>query len=234
MRRSDCPAGRVTSTRAPRSGARARRRGKRRREAVSPTINTAGGAILRARASPAILPSVPATILWRGVQPFSTIAAGRRGLFPALRKRATISPRFRTPIKTTNVESALRTRPQSTPPTPRSASWPVRIVTEELSPRKVSGIPAAEGTASAAETPGTISQGIPARARYRASSAPRPNSIGSPPLSRTTVIPARAARTSARLMRACSALLPPPAFPTQTLRAPERAWRSSAGCARWS
>ncbi len=103
------------------------------------------------------------------------------GLFPALRNRATISSRFRTPINTTNVESALRTRSQSTPPTPLSASWPVRMVNEELSPRKVSGIPAAEGTASAAETPGTISQGIPARARYRASSAPRPNSIGSPP-----------------------------------------------------
>ena len=42
----------------------------------------------------------------------------------------------------------------------------------------------------AAVTPGTISKGTPWRARYSASSAPRPKTKGSPPLSRTTTRPA--------------------------------------------
>ena len=54
----------------------------------------------------------------------------------------------------------------------------------------------------AAETPGTTSNGIPARASASASSPPRPKTNGSPPLRRTTVALARASATSRSLISA--------------------------------
>src|SRR5438093_1449866 len=52
-------------------------------------------------------------------------------------------------------------------------------------------MPAAVGTAATELTPGTTSNGTPASASASASSPPRPNTNGSPPLSRTTSRPAR-------------------------------------------
>ena len=48
-------------------------------------------------------------------------------------------------------------------------------------------MPASAGAATADDTPGTTSNGMPARASASASSPPRPNTYGSPHLSRTTV-----------------------------------------------
>ena len=59
-------------------------------------------------------------------------------------------------------------------------------VTARETSRCVTGIPAAAGTANADEIPGTIVYSTPARARASASSPPRPNTNGSPPLMRTT------------------------------------------------
>src|SRR5437763_1362260 len=52
-------------------------------------------------------------------------------------------------------------------------------------------MPAAAGTATAEETPGTTSTSAPAAAQAATSSPPRPNTNGSPPLRRTTRLPAR-------------------------------------------
>src|SRR6058998_4398180 len=64
-------------------------------------------------------------------------------------------------------------------------------------------MPAYAGTARAAVTPGTTSNGTAARRSASASSAPRPKRNGSPFLSRTTVLPAlaraRAGKTVVRL-----------------------------------
>ena len=54
----------------------------------------------------------------------------------------------------------------------------------------MTGTPASSGTATALVTPGTTSTGTPAAAQASTSSIPRPNTNGSPPLSRTTVRPA--------------------------------------------
>ena len=78
-------------------------------------------------------------------------------------------------------------------------------VKEELSPLSVTGIPAYAGTAIAELTPGTISNRIPASASACASSPPLPNTKGSPPFSRTTTLPARAAA----IMRSIDLLLLP-------------------------
>ena len=59
-------------------------------------------------------------------------------------------------------------------------------MTTWLTPRWVTGIPAAPGTATADDTPGTTVTGTPASTAAATSSPPRPKTYGSPPLSRTT------------------------------------------------
>src|SRR5262249_50404032 len=65
-------------------------------------------------------------------------------------------------------------------------------MTALLMPRSVAGIAAAVSPASPAVTPGMIRNGTPAALSASASSPPRPNTQGSPPLSRKTRFPARA------------------------------------------
>src|SRR5262245_64150503 len=57
--------------------------------------------------------------------------------------------------------------------------------------RNVRGRPTSAAQPSAAVIPGTTTTGTPASRRYSTSSPPRPNTKGSPPLSRTTRRPAR-------------------------------------------
>ena len=73
--------------------------------------------------------------------------------------------------------------------------------------RAPGGSSGGSAAAVAAVIPGTISKGTPASASTRASSAPRPNTNGSPPLSLTTVRPARASSTSRLLIAAWSSTL---------------------------
>ena len=61
----------------------------------------------------------------------------------------------------------------------------------------------AEGTAIALLTPGTTSNGTPAAMHASASSPPRPNTKGSPPLRRTTRFPAVPFSTSSALICSC-------------------------------
>ena len=66
---------------------------------------------------------------------------------------------------------------------------------DDVTPRCVTGMPAAAGTDTADVTPGTTSTGTPAARQASASSPPRPSTNGSPPLSRTTSRPRRARST---------------------------------------
>ena len=84
-------------------------------------------------------------------------------------------------------------------------------------------MPAYAGAATPAVTPGTISNGTPASRHSSASSAPRPNTSGSPPLSRTTSFPASACSSSSRLVSSCGICAPPPCLPTNTISASARA-----------
>ena len=61
-------------------------------------------------------------------------------------------------------------------------------------------MPADSGTAAIDETPGTSSNGTPARTSASASSPPRPKTNGSPPFSRTTRRPRLPCATSSALM----------------------------------
>ena len=86
-----------------------------------------------------------------------------------------------------------------------SSAWPDTTRNPAAMERCVTGIPARPAAATAELTPGTISNGMPARASASASSPPRPNTNGSPPFNRTTRWPRFAARTSKRLMNSCDA-----------------------------
>src|SRR5579884_2719618 len=81
--------------------------------------------------------------------------------------------------------------------------------TEEARPRWVRGTPVYAAAPRAAVTPGTISKGIPASARARASSPPRPKRSGSPPLRRTT----RRPRLASSIMRTTTSSWPTAARP---------------------
>jgi len=87
-----------------------------------------------------------------------------------------------------------------------AGSWPETTAKPWQRPRWVTGMPARAGAAIAEEIPGTTSKGTPAAARASPSSPPRPNTKGSPHFSRTTRLPARAARTRSRSMVRCETL----------------------------
>ncbi len=65
-------------------------------------------------------------------------------------------------------------------------------------------MPAAPGTEIELEMPGTTVHGMPSAASAWASSIPRPKTNGSPPLSRTTALPALACSISALLIASCA------------------------------
>ena len=102
-----------------------------------------------------------------------------------------------------------------------SPAWcAVTTTNDRATPRAVTGIPAAAGPAIALETPGTTSHGTPAARHASSSSLPRPNTNGSPPLSRTTVRPALACCTSSSLISSCVSAAWPRPLPTSISSAP--------------
>src|SRR5205814_539423 len=76
------------------------------------------------------------------------------------------------------------------------AVWWLRNTSFEAYRRSVSGIFATAAAPIADVTPGITSKSIPARASASISSPTRPKSSGSPPFSRTTCLPSRAAAIS--------------------------------------
>src|SRR3989442_516393 len=93
-------------------------------------------------------------------------------------------------------------------------------------------MPAAAGAAIAEVTPGTTSCGTPAARSASHSSAPRPNTKGSPPFSLTTARPARAAATKSALISCWATAWPavPGRFPTKTRVAQDGASARRSGC----
>ena len=69
------------------------------------------------------------------------------------------------------------------------SSWPVTTAKDVAIARCVTGMPAYAGAAIGDVTPGTNSNGTPASPRAIASSPPRPNTSGSPPFKRATILP---------------------------------------------
>src|SRR5439155_18633802 len=143
-------------------------------------------------------------------------------------------PKAERPISTTSVGTRASAS-QSRSDTP-SHSCPVTTAKADASRRWVTGIPAAAGTAIADVTPGTTRNATPAARRASHSSAPRPNTKGSPPLSRTTVSPRRARSTNNALISLCarSASLLCGRFPTNTRSAPGGASVTKTGATRRS
>ena len=96
---------------------------------------------------------------------------------------------------------------------------PVSTVKLVATPRCVTGTPTAPGTASADEIPGTIATSKPCARKKSASSPPRPNTNGSPPLRRTTAWPARASASIHAWITSCGVGLRFPVLPTSMMRA---------------
>ena len=71
--------------------------------------------------------------------------------------------------------------------------------------------------------PGTMRNGTPASTSASASSPPRPNTNGSPPLRRSTRLPSRASWTRRSEMSGCLAEGLPPRLPAYSRVAPGRA-----------
>ena len=163
--------------------------------ATGPTTITAG----ERSVTSASWPSVVRTSAWFEVVPRSITATGVEAAFPPRWSSSAMVARFVIPMRITRVPSILARISQSTLPVP------VTTVTDDESPRWVTGMPTAAGTPKAEETPGTTSQRTPARVSASASSPPRPNTKGSPPFKRTTVGLRRPCSTRRRLISACPA-----------------------------
>ena len=136
---------------------------------------------------------------------------------------------------------AASRRPSAPPACPPAPSLPSRRPTRpETGPRCrspprtfaatlrcVTGMPAYAAAAMADVTPGTTSNGTDAAASASASSPPRPNTNGSPPLSRTTRFPAAPCSTSAALISSCDIRCPPRRLPALISSASGRVCSSS-------
>ncbi len=176
---------------------------------------TVGGSICAAPALSAISANVPTTVCCEALVPHRTIATGVDPARPSAIKVAAIAERFFMPMRKTTVPWLVASLDQSKAVEGFSgSSCPVTIVSVDANVRCVTGIPAYAGAATAAVTPGTTSNSIPADARASASSPPRPKTNGSPPFNRTTTLPALARSISRRLIASCSGYFPLPRRPT--------------------
>ncbi len=191
------------------------------RPTTGPTIVVTGDTMRSRRATSATVSSVATTVRWPGVVPRSTRATGSSRGRPYRIKRAAMSAKEDAPIRRTKVSApCARAENRSSEPGRGDASCPVMTANDDANPPCVTGIPARAGTAIAALTPGTISNAMPAAASAWPSSAPRPNTKGSPPLRRTTRFPARALDTINASIAAWGIWVSPGILPTK--------WRSAA------
>ena len=106
-----------------------------------------------------------------------------------------MAPAFSTAIISTSVPVSRASASQST----SEPSWPggrcpETTVNSWATPRWVTGMPATAGTAIGLVSPGITVTGTPAARHASTSSYPRPNTKLSPPLNRTTRLPASARR----------------------------------------
>ncbi len=229
-------AARVTSTRFPKSGFHRSQSQRLRSSTTPPTITSAGARTPSARARSTMSASVPVTTRCPGQEARSTTATGVAGSRPPATRCSTTWGRVRMPMYTTRVPLARARAPQSSsgPAPPSRRRWPVTKVTDGAWSRWVRGNPAYTAAAEAEVTPGTTSKGMPSRARASASSPSRPNTAGSPPLSRTTSFPARARSIRAWLISAWVCWWTWPILPMGTRSASGGAQSSTRGCTRLS
>ena len=131
-------------------------------------------------------------------------------------------PRRRGPYRRPRWSADRRSADQSVAAA-SSARCAVTSDSRVASLRNVSGRPASAAQPSAAVTPGTTTTATLAARRCSSSSPPRPNMNGSPPLSRTTLRPSRAASTRRRLISSWPMPGWPRRLPTNTCSASRRA-----------
>ena len=160
-------------------------------------MTTVAGLVILAAATAAGSPASRAqTTRWPGRLAFAMQVAAVSAAMPSLSRRATIAVRWRMPMRMTRFVPDRLSADQSIRLAGSSGSRCPDTTLKPAAPSVlVSGTPARAGAAVALATPGTTSTGIPASAQDFTSWAPCANTNGSPPLSRTTVLPARARST---------------------------------------
>ena len=178
---------------------------RRSNAATAPTTITHGD-------STSVTPSSPSS--QRATDSSSVVAEwiggdGRlpgRGRRRSVRRRST--PVATTPIRITIVPPTLASERQSMSGS-SARRWPVTTVKAADTPRWVTGMPPAVG---ADDRRGDAGDDLERRRRPRrsasASSPPRPNTNGSPPLRRTTRLPCRPSSTSRAEISSCGTALP--------------------------
>ena len=159
--------------------------------------------------SSAICASVDQTVRSVGMLPSATTATGVEDGRPAATRRAAMAGRFCTAMSSTTVPRIRATASHSTSePGWSGGRWPLITVNSCATPRWVTGMPTSPGTEMELERPGTTVTGTPASSHAWISSNPRPKTKLSPPLKRTTRLPARARSTMTRLISSCVAERP--------------------------
>ena len=178
----------------------------------------AGGRMPAALTASPMSDRLPRTDRCRGVVPFSTTATGVDGSRPPEISSSHMRRMRDRPIITTIVSTdRARSLHGTAPLLLDGSSWPATNATDEDRALCVSGMPSYAAEPAPEVMPGTSSHSTPCRARNSASSPPRPNMVGSPPLSRTTVPagPAEAAASSiARFVASWWSVSSPTALPT--------------------
>ena len=190
---------------------------------------TAGGCTRCLAASAATRSSVDVSTCWPGRVPSLITATGVVAARPRLISSALIASRCATAISSTRVPGPCASESQSTLAPGCDGSRCAETTAKSwVMPRCVTGIPAYAGTATALVTPGTTTNGTPARTHASASSPPRPNTNGSPPLSLTTRRPASARSTISALISSCVIVCAPGALPARTISTSGSSSSSSA------
>ena len=226
-----CSRERVTSTVRPDSGRLSNQRIASRWRTTSPITVIAGAPMPAACARAAIDARVPSTTRCCGSVPHWITATGVSTGLPFATSAAQISASLCMPMYSTSV-SILASAAQSSCASLPGRSCPVQNATADDAARCVTGMPAYAGTAMPLVTPGTISNGTWCAASAIASSPPRPNRNGSPPLSRTTRRWLRASSISRRLISSCVTEVSCPRLPTKWRSACSGASASSSGFTR--
>ena len=129
-------AGRVTTTRFPKSGRDSNQ--SRSVAATAPMTMTLGAC----RSWSAMVASVARTVCCSGRVPQRTAAAGVSGARPPASRRSTIFGRRPTPMRMTMVPPRRATASQSSSPPLSGSSWPVTTVNDVDEWRRVTGMPA--------------------------------------------------------------------------------------------
>ena len=206
------------------------------RSTTSPTTHTAGGrtpssGIARGRSA-----SVVRIVRWVGVEPSQTIATGVSGDRPFSTRAAAIAGAVSTPMSTTTVPRSRAIAAQSTSdvgmPRRQVAGDDDELVGEAAVGHRDAGQRGDGDRAGDARAPPPPAR--PAATHASSSSMPRPKTNGSPPLSRTTRLPASARSTRSALICSCAIDRPRGSLEASMTSTSVGSEASSDSGARWS